>query len=148
MTEILGSLSERWRDLGFDENDKPKQVPGEWSKSSEKDLLGTVHFIKDEYHGPWRPEDEQEKLKNLEASQEYLKKGMIFSPKMTRQVKLSPEEYTSLYDLFDKILRYEPEERVSAEELSKHPWFTSNFPQANPAEGAPPLVQSPWSPTE
>lgn len=56
--------------------------------------------------------------------------------------KLSPEEYTGLFDLFSKVLWFEPDERVSAEELSSHLWFTAEFPEASPAEGAPPIFQS------
>lgn len=40
---------------------------------------------------------------------------------------ISPEEAESLCDLLSKIMMYEPEKLISAEELTKHPWFATDF---------------------
>jgi serine/threonine protein kinase len=40
---------------------------------------------------------------------------------------ISSEEADCLYDLLSRIFRYEPEERISLEEIIKHPWITGDF---------------------
>lgn len=41
--------------------------------------------------------------------------------------KMSAEEVASMYDLLSKMLRYNTEQRISAEEVSYHPWCNSQF---------------------
>jgi serine/threonine protein kinase len=43
-------------------------------------------------------------------------------------LKISAEEAGSLYDLLSKVLKYNPEERISTAEIEKHEWFTKDFP--------------------
>jgi serine/threonine protein kinase len=43
-------------------------------------------------------------------------------------LKISAEEAGSLYDLLSKVLRYNPEERISTAEIEKHEWFIKDFP--------------------
>ena len=41
--------------------------------------------------------------------------------------KISHEEATSFHDLLSRIFIYNPTQRISAAELSRHPWFTGDF---------------------
>ncbi|KAL8933703.1 MAG: hypothetical protein Q9211_005636 [Gyalolechia sp. 1 TL-2023] len=41
--------------------------------------------------------------------------------------EISEEEERLVLDLLQSVLRYEPKERPSAEDLLKHPWFSSDF---------------------
>ena len=45
----------------------------------------------------------------------------------TRRPKISSEEVASLHDLLSKMLKYAPAERITAEEASRHSWFTRKF---------------------
>lgn len=44
--------------------------------------------------------------------------------------KISAKEVASLFDLLSRILKYSPEERISAEQVSYHPWCTGGFETA------------------
>ena len=46
------------------------------------------------------------------------------SKKMTPLPKISAEESVSLTDLLSKFITYEPEQRISLEDLAQHPWLT------------------------
>ncbi|OXV07645.1 hypothetical protein Egran_04590 [Elaphomyces granulatus] len=41
--------------------------------------------------------------------------------------KISHEEAISFHDLLSRIFTYDPMRRISAKELSRHPWFTGDF---------------------
>ena len=41
------------------------------------------------------------------------------------EVALDESEIDTLSDLLEKMLKYEPEERISAAQVLSHPWFTS-----------------------
>jgi serine/threonine-protein kinase SRPK3 len=43
----------------------------------------------------------------------------------------SEDEKSALYDLLQKVLRYEPEGRLTADEMLRHPWFSCNFQSNN-----------------
>ncbi len=45
--------------------------------------------------------------------------------KMSPLPKISAEESVSLTDLLSKIFRYEPEQRISLEDLVRRPWITA-----------------------
>ncbi|MCJ1343399.1 hypothetical protein MMC31_001592 [Peltigera leucophlebia] len=49
----------------------------------------------------------------------------LMSRKMTPLPKISAEESVSLTDLLSKILKYEPEQRISLEDLAQHPWLAA-----------------------
>jgi serine/threonine protein kinase len=46
-------------------------------------------------------------------------------------LKISKEEVGSLYDLLSKVLRYDPEDRISTAEIEKHEWFVKDFPETS-----------------
>lgn len=50
---------------------------------------------------------------------------MAMSEKMAPLPKICTEESVSLTDLLSKILRYEPAQRISLEDLAQHPWLTA-----------------------
>ena len=52
--------------------------------------------------------------------------------------KISAEESASLADLLSKILRYEPQQRISLEDITQHPWLTA------PAESKSHDVSAYW----
>lgn len=51
------------------------------------------------------------------------------SEKMPPLPKISAEESVSLTDLLSKILRYEPGQRISLEDLARHPWLKATNEQ-------------------
>jgi hypothetical protein len=70
MTEILGKLPERWQGFSFDQFGKPKrrekltyEDQSDEDESDECDLPCAINWISDEYHGPWRHEDDAQHLK-------------------------------------------------------------------------------------
>lgn len=150
---FLGPLPERWDRLWFDEEGMPKprdetsgeDTPPSWTREEAEETQNvydlTAH-ITDEYHGPVRAEDqiEREKLPiELEIEAEG---GRVIFPTEKPKQKISADEAASFADLLDKVLRWEPAERVSAEDLVRHPWFRGDFPDAQTADNAPPLFQS------
>ena len=151
--DFLGPLPERWDRLWFDERDiaKPRESfedpeeLGPWTIETERDtqnLQDLAAFIKDEYHGPARPEDSVEREKLPIELEIEAKGGKVIHPPQKPKQKMSPEEVESFAELLGMVLTWEPDKRASAEEVVKHPWFEGGFPEAETAEGAPPLFQS------
>lgn len=64
-----------------------------------------------------RPRTEEEEFKEKERH--------------ANALKISKEEVGSLYDLLSKVLRYNPEERISTAEIEKHEWFVKDFPETS-----------------
>ncbi len=60
-----------------------------------------------------RPRTDEEELKEKERH--------------ANALKISEEEVGSLYELLNKVLRYNPEERISTAEIEKHKWFVRDF---------------------
>ena len=69
------------------------------------------------------------------------KGGKVIHPPQKLKQMVSPGGLESSADLHGMILTWEPDQRASAEEMAKHPWFDGSFPEAPTAEGAPPLLQ-------
>ncbi len=44
--------------------------------------------------------------------------------------KISEEEVECFHDLLSKVFKYQPEERIFAEEFSRHEWFVKDFAYA------------------
>ena len=159
ITTILGEPPEKWRDMVFDDKGglprprKHKEEEG-WKEKVDKQtwtiqeswimsLRESVEWIKDEYYGPVRQTD----IEAAKTQEYYMGKvdgeaRHVILPDQRPSVPLSAEEIDSFTDLLSSIVKWEPDERPSAEEISKHPWFTTNFTEARPADDAPPLLQS------
>jgi hypothetical protein len=60
-----------------------------------------------------RPRTDEEELKEKERH--------------ANALKISEEEVGSLYDLLNKVLRYNLEERISTAKIEKHKWFVKDF---------------------
>ena len=151
--EFLGPLPERWDRLWFDDSGmtKPREEyddhekPGPWTIEAERDtqnLQDLAAFIKDEYHGPVRAEDNVEREKLPIELEIEAKGGKVIHPPQKPKQKMSPEEAESFADLLGMVLTWEPDQRAPAEKVTNHPWFDGGFLEAQTAEGAPPLFQS------
>ncbi|KAL8782330.1 MAG: hypothetical protein Q9195_009655 [Heterodermia aff. obscurata] len=151
---FLGPLPERWDRLYFDEEGMPQprenytgpQEPPRWTDDAHEqpqNLHAVAAYIKDEYHGPTRREDNNVEREKLPIELEIEAEGgrLIYPPEKPTQ-KMSPEEANSFADLLGKVLSWEPGERTSAHDLISHPWFEGGFLDALAAEDAPPLFQS------
>ncbi|KAJ3558788.1 hypothetical protein NP233_g11430 [Leucocoprinus birnbaumii] len=113
--ETLGRLSDPWwgafeqRTLWFDEDGQPKSEQDQERagvllkacKSSIRDKLRTIGEEDVPSTGDEGP--------------------MIEKP----GVRLPEEEIELLGDLLEKMLKYRPEERISIQDVIRHPWFTS-----------------------
>ena len=112
--QLLGKLPDPWwnafehRHLWFDENGQPKDPD---SKSSIREELRDIGEEED----PPRAED-----------------GPMIETVGTR---LEEEEVVLLGDLLEKMLKYDPEERITIQEVVRHPWFeyTDGACQRNPS---------------
>ena len=151
--EFLGPLPERWDGLWFDECGRPKpreafddhEELGPWNIEAEQEtqnLQDLAAFIKDEYHGPVRAEDNVEREKLPIELEIEARGGKVLHPPEKLKQKMSPDEVESFAELLGMVLTWEPDERASAEEVAKHSWFDGGFQEARTAEGAPPLFQS------
>jgi serine/threonine-protein kinase SRPK3 len=156
--DFLEPLPERWDRLYFNEYDRPasrdeltperraifdEEKLEPWSKESPRhDLWKLASSIKDDYHGPPRPED-LESAQEDDCDDSNLDLGDSDLNEMERpMIGIPAEEADCLSDLLVGLLRYEPTERTAAEALIDHPWFTREFPENKAAEDAPPLFQS------
>lgn len=95
-------------------------------------LAKIVEYIEDEYYDPERPGDAEE----LERRS----RGVGQKPKV--MVDIGKQEASVFVDFLSRLIRYEPGERVSAEELLNHLWLSEEFLGAEPAHGALPMFQS------
>jgi serine/threonine protein kinase len=96
MTDYLGPL--------------PKRLTARWSRSS-KYFRDDGELFNTMISGPPGISDRFGPLENLF--------------KQHKSDEIGEEEERLVLDLLRHVLRYEPEERPSAEDLLKHPWFQS-----------------------
>lgn len=153
MCSFLGPLPERWDRLWFDEEGMPQareetagdESPPQWCSRGEEQtqsLQDLVMHITDEYHGPARAIDDVEREKLPIELEIEAKGGKVMYPPEKPKQPISSAEAASFADLLGNVLRWEPAERASAEISAKHPWFRTDFPDAQTAEDAPSLFQS------
>lgn len=152
--DFLGPLPERWDRLYFNEYDQPasrdeltperraileEERLEPWSKKPPRDdLCKLTSSLKDEYHGPPRPED----VEPAQEDDSPLNPDDSLNEFLRPMIGIPAEEADCLSDLLVGLLRYEPTERSAAETLIDHPWFTRAFPENEAAADAPPLFQS------
>jgi serine/threonine-protein kinase SRPK3 len=102
VVEVFGKLPDPWwnafkgRHLWFDENGEPKDPDG---KSSIREKLCEIGEEDDPPTGDEGPMIE------------------------TVGTRLEDEEVDLLSDLLEKMLMYNPEERITIQEVVRHPWF-------------------------
>ena len=158
LTTLLGEPPDRWKDIVFDEQglQRPRREKEEEGWQEEVDeqswtlpegwlmpMRPRVEWIKDLYHGPVRQCDtEAAKTQKYYLGEVDGEDQHVILPHQRPSVPLSAEEIDSFTDLLNSILKWGPDERPSAEEISKHPWFTTEFTEARPADDAPKLLQS------
>lgn len=65
-------------------------------------------------------------IDETEGSHRQIEIEEAMSEKMARLPKITTEESASLTDLLSRILRYQPAQRISLEDLAQHPWLTAN----------------------
>ncbi|KAI9834062.1 MAG: hypothetical protein M1819_003347 [Sarea resinae] len=153
IVEVLGPLPSKWDSLYFDEECYPRpreeagdEAPPPWYEEDDEtvalSLREIAEGIEDEYHGPPRPEDLVEPPK-LDYELEMEAQGITFIlPPRKPMAKISRNEAIAFADFMCRILRYEPSERPSADELSKHHWLSEDYPDTRTVDGAPPWFRS------
>ena len=152
VVEVLGPPPPKWNDLYFDEDGKPKprggasegeEVPSWANYVPDRISLSEIAAnIAEEYHGPPREEDDRLSEK-LPTELKIEAEGCTFvRPKEKPTIAISKEEAEKLEDLLQKVIRWDPKERPSAQELLAHEWFLGDFEDRKTAEGAPDLFQS------
>lgn len=152
MVEVLGPPPPKWDCLYFDDAGKLKprveasedeDIPS-WTDyvPDRISLSEIVANIADEYHGPPRKEDNRPREK-LPTELELEAEGCTFGwPEEKPTITISKNEADKLEDLLQKVIRWDPDERPSAQELLAHEWFLGDFEDIETAEGAPLLFQS------
>ena len=152
VVEVLGPPLPRWNDLYFDEDGKPKPRIGA-SEIGEKPswadyvpdripLSVIAANIADEYHGLSREQDNRPREKLPTEVRMTAPGCTIVLPEEKPTVAIAKEEADKLEDLLQKVIRWDPNERASAQELLAHEWFRGDFEDRKTAEGAPDLFQS------
>ena len=137
VVKTIGELPAAWSHIRFDDEDGLPIRDGEGQEKEsgdlgyapmERPLLDAILSIEDEPMGNatldslfWRPppagtDSDSEEGTRVETEQE---KDVL--------PKISHEEATSFHDLLSRIFIYNPTQRISAAELSRHPWFTGDF---------------------
>lgn len=155
MIELLGALPKKWDRLYFNEEGLPRprdEIKGEegfppWTVEGVNEipqvpLSEIAANVADEYHGPPRIEDSAPREKLPHELEMEARGCYITWPKAKPNVVISPKEAKLFADLLGKIITWEPDERISAEELLNHPWFEADLEDAKTADDAPPLFQS------
>ena len=152
MVELLGAPPKRWDCLYFDDDDIPKprnEIPeGEdippWTdgEAIRLPLSELAANVADEYHGPPRPKDSIPRPKGPYELEMEAKGRFIMWPEVKPNVEISTEEAELFGDLLGKLIKWEPDERTSTEQLLEHPWFVTKLKDAKTAADAPPLFQS------
>ena len=155
MVELLGAPPKRWDCLYFDDQGNPKsrdEIPeaedippwnhGEDGEAVRLPLSELARNVADEYHGPPRPKDNIPRPKGPYELEMEAQGRFIIWPKVKPNIEISTEEADLLGDLLGKLIKWEPDERTSAEELLEHPWLMNEFEDAKTAADAPPLFQS------
>ncbi|KAK7055923.1 kinase-like protein [Favolaschia claudopus] len=121
MVRMFGRLPDPWwaayedRNKWFQENGEPK-LRSVWEGRTER--LEPI-FVKLSLEKKLRAIGSTE---NEERTRSGL--GPMIEPK---GMALCDEEVQSLGDLLGKMLRYRPEDRITMEEVIRHPWFTARF---------------------
>jgi serine/threonine-protein kinase SRPK3 len=101
---LLGKLPEPWwskwveRSMFFDEDGRPIHAPLEY-QTSIRGRLQQIHA---------RDQESDPRIASI-----YEKAGTA----------LTETDVAVLGDLLEKMLRYDPEERITMNEVLKHPWF-------------------------
>lgn len=113
--EVLGRLPDPWwssfeeRNQWFEENGEPKSAA-----AGDQERAGV--FIRSSKSSI------QQKLRSIGTQDEY--SSADDGPIMEKPgVKLEEEEVRLLGDLLEKMLKYDPEERITIQEVLAHPWF-------------------------
>ncbi len=102
------------------------------SRRSRKNRRASVRFrahIKTDPNILWKPfpSDRFAAIDLTEQSDLQIEPERLMSKEMTPLPKISAEESASLTDLLCKILRYEPQQRLSLEEIAQHTWLTAGW---------------------
>jgi serine/threonine-protein kinase SRPK3 len=106
---LLGKMPERWwnkwefRHKWFDEDGRPKQTEGPAYR-----VISTTF------------EDEIRRIGRDDLSPSQDQRAMIEKT----GTLLEEEEAILLGDLLEKMVRWEPEDRISMDEVVRHPWFS------------------------
>ncbi|KAF2466130.1 kinase-like protein [Lindgomyces ingoldianus] len=154
MIELLGPLPPSWNRLYFDEYDEPRprddadaakglRVSPPWPEDPVEDdelFSACEWYIKDEYHGTL-PENVEWDRQGTACFEED-GRTMNVAREGIKGVNIAREEAVSLADLLSLMLKFEPKERKDAASLVDHYWFTGEFLEAKPKDGAPLLLQS------
>lgn len=125
IVQLLGKLPERWwhawegRLTYFDEDGNPKQ---KWENDRPLASLDPLMDLVKDIGG----EDDNDDDDNCTGSGSAQARESD-NASSTGRGKISTEEVASLYDLLSKMLKYAPEERITAEDASEHAWFTKKF---------------------
>ena len=113
IVQTFGKLPEPWWEAWecrldyFEEDGRPKKTGD--SDSTQASMYPLVDLIKDIGFEDTSNTDQNGREEAQKTAQ------------------VSPEEIASLEDLLSKMLKYTPKERISAEDASRHPWFTTTF---------------------
>ena len=119
--ETLGRLPDPWR-TQFDETrrsewpedyGKPKNL--EARQSAEVSLTASSRSIRDHVRSIGHPP-------SGEDSEPYIDDGPLMEK---HGATLDEDEINLLSDLLERMLKYCPDERISAHEVLNHPWFTN-----------------------
>lgn len=155
MVELLGVPPKKWECLYFDNEGNPKsreEIPKDedippWIDAKDGEairlpLSELAANVADEYHGPPRPKDNTPRPKGPYELEMEAQGRCIMWPEVKPNVEISSEEAELLGDLLGRLIKWEPDERTSAEVLLEHPWFVTEFEDARSASDAPSLFQS------
>jgi serine/threonine-protein kinase SRPK3 len=139
VVKTIGELPAAWSRIHFDdENGLPiRDGEGQEKESGdlgyvpmERPLLDAILSIEDEPMGNatldslfWRPGTE---ICSFEGGA-WVETELGTEQEKEVLPKISHEEATSFHDLLSRIFTYNPTQRISAAELSRHPWFTGDF---------------------
>lgn len=135
IVQTLGKLPERWwyawesRLTYFDEDGMPKR---KWENDRP---LANLYLLVDQIKeiGSQDASDDDTNHTSTELAHYHERDSGGLSihanngPSSTERGMIPPEEVASLYDLLSKMLRYAPEERITAQGAAEHDWFRKKF---------------------
>lgn len=90
-----------------------------------REFRGHIKNNPDIYWKPF-PSARYAGIDETEGSHRQIEIEETMSDKMAPLPKITTEESASLTDLLSRILRYQPAQRISLEDLAQHPWLTVN----------------------
>jgi serine/threonine protein kinase len=139
VVKTIGELPAAWSHIRFDDEDGLPIRDGEGQEKEsgelgyapmERPLLDAILSIGDEPDGNatldslfWRPPPAGTEIVCTFAGE-----NLVETEKEKEVLpKISHEEATCFHDLLSQIFIYNPTQRISAAELSRHPWFTGDF---------------------